>query len=168
MSDIVSIPASAFPRDTDGFLSRECPACEGRFKVKVDDQAEDRPDVSKEEMLAEADAMRRYCPLCHQLVEGNQWWTPEQLEFATDAIGAAVQLEFQRVLRETAQNSNGVLEFQGGPPPAIPSPPEESDDMALVTLPCHEEDPLKVPEGWTQEVACHVCGFRYPVDVVRL
>jgi len=166
VADIVSIPVSAFPRDGDGFLTRECPECEGRFKVKVD-PVDDHQELTKEEKRAEADAMLRYCPLCHQLVEGSKWWTSEQLEFAKEIVGVAVKSEFQRMLRQTASRSGGLLEFKAGAVPAMPSPPEEADGTVIVTLPCHEDDPLKIPGGWTQEVACHVCGVRYPVDVVR-
>ena len=150
--------------DSDGFLSRECPECEGRFKVKV--AAAEEQQLPGEEAAAEADAMLLYCPLCHQLVEGNKWWTPEQLEFAKEIIGAAVSSEFQRMLSETASRSGGLLEFKGSPAPAMPSPPEEADGMVVVTPPCHEGDPLKIPGDWTRDVACHICGVRYPVDVV--
>jgi hypothetical protein len=39
--------------------------------------------------------------------------------------------------------------------------------MVRVDMPCHPEEPLKVDEDWEQEVACLVCGIRYPVDLVR-
>ena len=39
--------------------------------------------------------------------------------------------------------------------------------MVRVDVPCHPEEPTKVDEGWDGEVACLVCGIRYPVDLVR-
>jgi hypothetical protein len=173
MSDLVRIPNSAFPKDSDGFLSRECPECEGRFKVSVSDEPENDgvpardEGLSDDEILTRDEEMQRYCPLCHQAVRGNRWWTPEQIEFAEEAISAAVQIKFQEMLKETANKAGGLLEFRSGGTPAMPSPPEESEGMILVAPPCHEEDPLKIPATWSDEVACHQCGVRYPVDVIR-
>ena len=39
--------------------------------------------------------------------------------------------------------------------------------MVRVDMPCHPEEPLKVDAKWDGEVACLVCGIRYPVDLVR-
>lgn len=173
VTDLVRIPASAFPKDADGILSRECPECESRFKVWVADETDDTgPDaldegLSDDEVLVKAEELRRYCPLCHQLVAGNKWWTPEQIEFAKEAISAAVQTKFHEMLKETADKSGGLLEFQGSGPPAMPSPPVEHDEVIVVVPPCHDADPLKVPKDWSNEVACHQCGVRYPVDLIR-
>jgi hypothetical protein len=166
VSDLARIPASAFPRDSDGFMSRECPECEGRFKVEVDDEA-GGSDLSDEEALAAAEAMQRYCPLCHAVVDGNKWWTPEQIEYAASAVSAVVQSKFQDMLEDTARQSRGILEFRRGAVPAVPAPPEETDGMLMVVPPCHEDDRLKVPDDWTAEVACHRCGVRYPIDLIE-
>jgi hypothetical protein len=170
MSDVVRIPASVFPTDLHGFLSRECPSCDGRFKVEVDPHgagAEDS-DVSDEEAVDEAESMQRYCPLCHELVEGNQWWTVEQIDYAKDAISAAVVTNFQDMLEDTARQSDGGLTFRRGDIARVPLPPAEIETMIIVVPPCHEDDRLKVPDEWTGDVACHRCGIRYPVDLIRL
>ena len=68
MPDLVRIPASVFPRDSDGFLSGECPVCERTFKVRFDEEAESAgQELSDEEASDDADRMRRFCPLCHEL-----------------------------------------------------------------------------------------------------
>lgn len=170
MSDLVRIPAAAFPRDLDGFLSRECPSCEGRFKLEVaaDDAGAEASDLSDEEAVAEAESMQRYCPLCHEPVEGNRWWTVEQIEYAREAISASVQSQFQDMLEDTTRQSSGVLTFRRGDVAAVPSPPTEDETMVMVIPPCHEDDRLKVPDDWTGEVACHRCGVRYPGALIRV
>jgi hypothetical protein len=149
-------------------MSRECPECEGRFKVEVDDEADDDGShPSDEEALATAEGMQRWCPLCHALVEGNKWWTSEQIEYAASAISAALQSKVQDMFEDTARQSRLVLEFRRGAVPAIPAPPEETDGMLMVIPPCHEDDRLKVPDDWTADVACHRCGVRYPIDLIE-
>lgn len=167
VSDLVRIPASVFPRDSDGFLSRQCPACGERFKLKVklDDESIGH-ELTDEETLSEAAEMRRYCPLCLQLVEGNNWWTPEQIHYAKEAIGFVVAVKFQEMLRRTADQSGGFLQYSGGDRPIEPNPPEEQEGMMIVAPPCHENAVAKVPEGWSNEVACYECGVRYPVDLL--
>ena len=48
-----------------------------------------------------------------------------------------------------------------------PEPLTEPNDMVRVDYPCHHEEPIKVDEEWDREVACLVCGIRYPVELVR-
>jgi hypothetical protein len=168
MPDLVRIPASVFPRDSDGFLSRECPVCERTFKVKFDENAESAgQELSDEEASVEAGQMRRFCPLCHEFVEGSKWWTPAQLEYTEALVFGAVHEQFQQMLADTARSSGGVLEFRASRPPSEPMPSEESEDMIIVVPPCHEDDSVKVPGDFVGEVACHRCGVRYLIDVIR-
>lgn len=167
MPDLVRIPASVFPRDSDGFLSRECPVCERIFKVRFDGGAESAgAELSDEEATIEAEQMRRFCPLCHELVQGSRWWTPAQLEYAKALVFSAVHEQFQQMLADTTRSSGGVIELRAGSSPSEPQPPEESEDMIIVVPPCHEDDPVKVPVDFVGEVACHRCGVRYPVDLI--
>ena len=62
----------------------------------------------------------------------------------------------------------GNLKFDAAPPPlSRPESLTEPDDLVRVDVPCHPEEPTKVDEEWEGEVACLICGIRYPVDLVR-
>lgn len=39
--------------------------------------------------------------------------------------------------------------------------------MVRVEFPCHLEEPIKVDKTWKEDIACLLCGIRYPVDLVR-
>lgn len=168
MPELVRVPASVFPRDSDGFLSRECPICERTFKVRFDGETESAgAELSDEEASVEAEQMRCFCPLCHELVDGNRWWTPAQLEYARALVFSAIHQHFHQVLADTARTSGGLLEFRAGASPTQPLPPSESEDMIIAVPPCHADDPVKVPPDLVGEVACHRCGVRYPIDLIR-
>ena len=42
-----------------------------------------------------------------------------------------------------------------------PDPLHEPDDMVIVQPPCHQNEPLKVPEEATGLVHCLVCGSAF-------
>lgn len=158
-----SIPIS-LPLDKDGFLRRECPSCLRQFKwwhSPADDQGKE--PVQPPEGY--------YCPYCHEHTEPGSWWTEEQLEYAKAMMMAeALQPELRRFKRnvESANDLGSLVHLSVSlPPMARPEPLTEPDDMVRVDLPCHLEEPLKVADDWTGEVACLVCGIRYPVELVK-
>ncbi|MDA8216340.1 MAG: hypothetical protein M0Z94_01840 [Dehalococcoidales bacterium] len=162
MSD-VSIPMS-LPLDSDGFLRRECPKCERQFKW-LHREAEPSSEI-------EAPAPEAYfCPYCHEPAPPDAWWTKEQLDYAralamAEVVGPQLR-RFQRSL-QSLNRPGGFLRVDVTPS-ATPRPEAltEPDDMVRVDLPCHLEEPLKIDEAWTAEVACLVCGIRYPAELVR-
>jgi len=58
------------------------------------------------------------------------------------------------------------IEVKRTEPAAVPQPSEPTD-MIRLDFPCHPAEPVKVPDDWTGEVACMVCGVRYPIGLVR-
>lgn len=176
MSEL-SIPIS-LPLDADGFLRRACPACGRQFKWRPTPPGEedDKPaagDSNAHGSIAQqAEAPEAYhCPYCYEPAPPSGWWTTEQAEYAR---GLAMAEVMGPQLRRFARDAQG-LNRPGGSvridvtPPQFPRPelPPEPDDMVRVDFPCHPEEPLKVDETWEPEVACLVCGIRYPAELVR-
>jgi hypothetical protein len=152
------------PLDKDGFLRRECPTCERQFKWW--------PTSSEEASEVIQEAPEAYfCPYCHEPASPDAWWTKEQLEYAQELAAAEVlgpQLRrFKSDMERMNRRSKGIrfetslLQF------SRPEPLAEPDDMVRVDVPCHPEEPTKVGAEWDGEVACLVCGIRYPVELVR-
>jgi len=151
----------SLPLDSDGFLRRECPSCKREFKWLPTQGAAD----------AEPAAETYYCPYCYEAAAPNSWYTKAQVEVA----GQVVQKEALEPRVRSFLSGLKSLERPGGSfrvevnPPSYPQPTAltEPDDMDRVDFPCHPQEPLKVDPTWNEEVGCLVCGFRYPVDLVR-
>lgn len=162
MSEI-PIPMS-LPLDKDGFLRRECPHCERQFKwwptssEEISEEIQEAPEAY-------------FCPYCHEPAALDAWWTKEQLEYAQQlAVAEALGPQLRRTkneLKRGNRRSKGISFEMSNFALSRPEPLIEPDDMVRVDMPCHPEEPLKVDEGWDGEVACLVCGIRYPVDLVR-
>ncbi len=155
----------SLPLDADGFLRRECPNCEREFKWRSTLPSEN--DAGETQEAPEA----YYCPYCHEPADRDGWWTKEQMEYiqelaAAEMLGPELR-RFKNDMERTDRRSRGLIRFDVSLPPlSRPEPLAEPDDMVRIDLPCHPEEPLKVDESWDQEVACLVCGIRYPVDLV--
>lgn len=156
----------SLPLDSDGFLRRECPGCERQFKWRPTppDAVESSGDIN-----AESEG-EYFCPYCHQPAATGAWWTQEQVAFARELATAEIVGPQLRDLRRSVEDINrgGFLrtetELTIG---SRPEPLTEPDDMIRIDTPCHPEEPLKVDETWDDDVACLVCGIRYPVELVR-
>lgn len=160
--------AMSVPLDRDGFLRRACPHCNRQFKW-LPSRQEDEPAPNADET---ADVVASYvCPYCYQEAAPDAWWTPEQGEYAqgvarADALGP--QLHRLHAAIEGMNRPGGPIQVTGMMPDLpYPDALHEPDDMVRVDVPCHPEEPLKIDEAWEGEVACLVCGIRYPVDLVR-
>lgn len=152
MSDEFSIPAQ-LPLDADGFLRRECPTCEQEFKWFADDDA-DR-DVEP--------VTQYFCPLCGQAAGLDEWWTPEQLEYAQAVAVASPELDsmLQDQIDDAFKGIKGISFKRNrniGPNNDMPPPLADRDDMVIVEPPCHPQEPLKVPHDATKRVHCLICG----------
>jgi len=164
MSEI-PIPMS-LPLDKDGFLRRECPNCERQFKWWPTPSSEETPEEAQEPPEA------YFCPYCHEPADPGAWWTKEQLEYAQQLAAAEVLgpelRRFKSEMESENRQSRGLIRFNVSLSSLPrPEPLTEPDDMVRVDVPCHPEEPLKVDEEWDREVACLVCGIRYPVELVR-
>ena len=82
MSDEISIPIE-LPLDSDGFLRRECPTCGGQFKWRSD-EAETSDNTPVEQY---------FCPLCGVAAGLDQWWTPEQLDYAEASAASSPEVD---------------------------------------------------------------------------
>lgn len=112
-----------------------------------------------------------FCPYCYEPAPLDTWWTKEQLEYAQQlAMAEALGPQLHRMkgdLERGNRRSKGIRFEMSSSALSRPEPLVEPDDMVRVDMPCHPEEPLKVDDEWDGEVACLVCGIRYPVDLVR-
>lgn len=157
MSDDLSIPIH-LPLD-NGFLRRECPACERQFKWH-NGPTDARPKDAEDPEVY-------FCPYCGAPAPPGSWWTQEQLAYARDsAMGPAVQAmgdALQKAIGHQPSNSFIKIELKR---PGIPEPPpalHEPQDMVLVESPCHPWEPIKVEAAWTDPLHCLVCGAKFAV-----
>ena len=141
----------------NGFLRRECPRCERQFKWHhgaTDARPEDavEPDVY-------------WCPYCGETALPDDWWTAEQLEFATASAAGPVMRDIAEDFnRSVRQQPNSFLKVsmkhdEPEPPSALHEPP----DMVTVLSPCHPWEPIKIAEDWSGPIHCLVCGTTFAV-----
>ena len=127
----------SLPLDADGFLRRECPACERELKWWHSEDSDPAPDTGYT------------CPYCTLRAGPNEWFTKAQADFMTRSAGN----EVLGPLLDQFKSSG--FRVTRDPPPA---PLTEINDMRRVDFPCHPSEPIKVREDWTQPVHCIVCG----------
>jgi len=156
--DEISLPLS-LPLDKDGFLRRECPHCGRQFKQwrTTCDEEQEGPEVY-------------YCPYCYVSADANSWYTEQQREYAQQQVMAEVMGPLLRGFHKQIEKigQSGLLSIKTtSRVPMEPEPLVEFDDMMRLGFPCHLAESIKVDEQWDQEVACTVCGTRYPTDMVR-
>lgn len=136
----VSVP---IPTDSDGYLRRQCPTCDQQFKWHhgpVDDDA----------AISAAPPSVYYCPLCGASADVDSWWTTEQIEYAQEAAMPDILQQLEYDIPEL------TVELPPPPPGLV-----EPNDMQVVIAPCHDEEPVKVPENQREPFHCLVCGDRY-------
>lgn len=155
MDEEISIPIS-IPIADDGFLSRECPTCERRFKWFV--HSEGDPDAEQVDQY--------FCPLCGVPAGTDAWATPEQIEYAFGAAGPEIDQAVQEAIGNAFGGVKGIsfevdrnfsLEIE------TPAPPVEPDGFVTVESPCHPNEPIQVPESVTSSIHCLVCGTAFAV-----
>jgi hypothetical protein len=150
--------AISMPLDR-GFLRRHCNSCEREFK-----RLGDRVTETTEEAVLT-------CPYCYQSAPRDEWWTAEQRAYMQNVtyenVVAPKLREFQRSLKGMGGGLLGLSFDLKGIDHAPALPPHEIADMARVDFPCHVDEPLRVAEGWEFDVACTICGTRYPFTDVR-
>ncbi|CAH0300403.1 hypothetical protein [Rhodococcoides fascians] len=132
------------PTDDDGYLRRECPACEEQFKWHhgpIEGGPADLPSPNE-----------YYCPLCGVPAATDQWWTKEQIEYAQ---GRAMPAVLEQLSNEMGLEIKGASE--------VPTEMTEPNDMIIVQSPCHAYEPVKVPNDYPQPLYCLVCGNAYAV-----
>jgi hypothetical protein len=144
-----------------GFVRRACPHCEREFK-----RLGERVKESEE-------AAEFICCYCYENAPRDAWWTPAQQAYFQAVLYREAVAPKLRALKDSldGMETGGLLNLSfdvTGIEKAPPIAPEESASMTRVEFPCHPEEPLRVAEDWEFDVACTVCGTRYPVaDVQR-
>jgi hypothetical protein len=83
-----------------------------------------------------------------------------------EALGPQLR-RLKNNLERGNRRSKGIRFEMSGSALSRPEPLVEPNDMVRVDMLCHLEEPLKVDARWDGEVACLVCGIRYPVDLVK-
>jgi hypothetical protein len=140
----------SIPADSEGFISRRCPACSKLFKVRYG-QGSDQP-------LA-------HCPYCN--TRGDGWFTAEQRAYVEAVTQNFAQGVVGRKLDEMARGFNRSVP-RGGfitakmthkpsprrPVPSVPIEPEEP--MPVITFGCCNETVKH--DGSTAALHCVICG----------
>lgn len=141
----------SLPLDDDGFLRRECPHCLRQFKWYHGTVA-DRPE-------GEIDPPVYHCPLCGVSAAPDQWWTQEQLTFMQESVAGPMLREASNSLERAFRGIKGLTYKRGQldePEPLAAL--HESNDMIILSPPCHPWEPIKVPEEGTARAYCLICG----------
>jgi transcription elongation factor Elf1 len=139
----------SFSTDGDGFISQQCPSCERRFKVRVDESS---------------DQSVNFCPYCGSQSD-NGWLTEEQQAYAMGVVSEQVVDPMLEEFTHKLQRMNrpgGLLSVSGHyEKSAKPQKPVEAEEpMPLFTPPCCNE-PIK-HDGSVAALHCVVCGVQTP------
>lgn len=112
----------SFATDDEDFISRACPGCGERFKIKVDN----------------GETTVSFCPFCGR--SGSRWETQRQLEYAK-AFAAKKVLQpelakLDRAFRNLGSDSGGLVKVTGKMSElrVPPKPVEQTEDLPLRAL----------------------------------
>lgn len=135
----------SLPLDSDGFLSRECPQCLGRFKVQPIEG-----DLSP----------YQHCPYCGRVGE-DAWWTPEQAEYLSSVAAHQLAPDVHKMFSDALSSSSrgGLISISVSPrdPGPAPVPPDEMDEgWAQRRYACCDAT-VKAPDIGLI-VSCPICG----------
>lgn len=158
------------PRDSLGFVRRECPACHRPFKILGTNLEGQLVFERLSAYVAHANPHEadwpegmRTCPYCSTAATDDQWFTAEQRAFLdrrAEVFGLEIRFEqLAHVERTLAVNPwPTYLPVRPGKPD--PELRAEPDDMRLVPLLCCREE-IKIAESWTGSVWCFFCGTEH-------
>lgn len=145
-------------KDEDGFIWRQCPACEYKFKWH------DGPVHGHDDDMSVA---AYYCPDCGQSADLSEWFTHEQIEAAQNAAMPKLQQTLIDGLSQIGRpRRSSLLKIDWNiDMPEIGTTQLEShnDDFDIVASPCHPHEPIKVPIYEDQDFHCLVCGNMFRV-----
>ncbi|GAA4758300.1 hypothetical protein GCM10023328_47500 [Modestobacter marinus] len=147
----------SLPLDNDGFLRRECPNCEREFKW--------HNGPANEEAETADVPVTYYCPLCGEPAPPDHWWTTAQLDYMQEMATPMIMRQVSDVLGDALRGSKHVT-YKAGDGSDLPDPPSalsEPDDMRIVASPCHDYEPVKVPDDADGPLHCLVCGSAFAV-----
>tara|TARA_R110002111_G_scaffold100976_6_gene156510 strand:+ start:70055 stop:70498 length:444 start_codon:yes stop_codon:yes gene_type:complete len=139
----------SFSTDSDGFLTQECPACSGRFKVVFGEGSDD--PIS-------------HCPYCAHM-DTNCWWTPEQADYISNFTAQQAEMmisdQFKKMARNLNSKSSSIKMSMRNTSSHTPSPtaPEEMElDLPTIKFSCCNEE-IKYFENLAEgRLFCVICG----------
>jgi endogenous inhibitor of DNA gyrase (YacG/DUF329 family) len=140
----------------NGYLRRECPECQRQFKWHSG-PTDDRPADA-------VDPVVYTCPYCGTAAPPDQWWTPDQLEYAHGLASIEATKILGGEMEELGRQTRGSfvqLKVSGTDVGEPPTPLHEPDDMVVVQSPCHPWEPVKIDENWHDPLRCIVCGEKF-------
>lgn len=144
--------------DEDGFIWRQCPICDEKFKWH------DGPIAGSE---GSEPAEVYFCPFCGGSADPSSWFTREQIEAAENAALAPLQQMFSDEVSKIGKPKRGSLisiDWDVELPHAGTTQLEGHDDnFEIVASPCHPHEPVKVPVEEGVAFHCLICGKRYIV-----
>jgi hypothetical protein len=140
----------SIPSDSEGFLSRKCPACLKHFKIKLGE--------GSDEPLS-------HCPYCDE--RGDDWFTDEQrayveavgLNFAHDIVSEKLGAMARRFNRGSSGGGfiTAKMTHSSSPRKAVPPVPVEPEEtMPVVFFECCKERVKH--DGSTEALHCIICG----------
>ena len=142
------------PLDDDGFLRRECPHCSQQFKWHHGPTAERPP--------GEVDPPVYFCPRCGNPAASDQWFTQEQIAYMQNALAGPALREATDAIEKAFRGAKGItFKRSSFDEPEPPATLQEVNDMLLVAPPCHQWEPIKVPEEAAGEIHCLICGTAF-------
>ena len=133
-----------FPLDERGAATRECPACNRRFKIF--------PGEGSADPIG-------FCPYCDQ--QGQQcWWTSAQAQYIEAKVAEIGRTKLENMVQESFKGLNSrsfkvtTRKTQPGP---VARPPEEQNDLhEEAYFPCCGERILH--DGLNETLFCVICG----------
>lgn len=141
------------PLDGDGFVLRECPACEREFRWHVSADEDEGSPVPPGGY---------FCPYCGKQASPDSWFTKTQANFlSATAIHEVVGPQLDEILGGLAKDSGSLrIEVTGSVGGEKPAPLDEDFDAETrrVEFSCHPSEPIKVALGWEDSVHCLICG----------
>jgi hypothetical protein len=140
----------SIPSDSQGFLSRKCPACSKLFKIKLGE--------GSDEPLS-------HCPYCD--ARGDDWFTDEQrayvravgLNFARDVVSEQLGDMARRLNRGASGGGFITAKMTHKSSPRQPVPPvliESDQPMSVVFFECCKESVKH--DGSSDSLHCIICG----------
>lgn len=141
----------SFNTDDQGFLSQECPACMGRFKVRFG-EGSDQPIG--------------FCPYCGNSGQ-NCWWTSKQAEYlSAKASSEMVAPELEKMARDFNRRVGGKglfsMSMKVSKTSVPPEPIEANEDWSHFLFKCCGET-IRY-DGDFRKLHCIICGKQVSVE----
>lgn len=139
------------PSDDEGFFSVQCPHCEDRFKLRVDEYKEESPGTVT-------------CALCGMKADASSFLFRDDVQEVAEAEAVnLVREHLDKTLKKLERKTRGSKHFQfkRGKKPMRKEPvPElrEFTDLAVADLPCCDCHVKVDPSAASSVLYCPYCS----------